>query len=200
VLRLVLTGEVDVTGGPNGLALPPLLATTSRVPYYYLALGLLAGSLYLLHRLSRSRFGLFLHALREDETAAAAMGVDTLRSRVAVFVVTAGLAGLTGAAYGHYIQLVTPGLASLDQMSLVIAMAVLGGVESLVGAAVGAVLVQLGLELLQPIGEWRMAAFGLLLVLTLRFAGDGLVVTAARRLARLRLPAATPAPVPEPPA
>ncbi|RMF38296.1 MAG: branched-chain amino acid ABC transporter permease [Chloroflexi bacterium] len=182
VLRLTLNAELKITGGPNGLSLEPLLATTSRVPYYYLMLILLLASLGFMYWLAGSRFGLFFRSIREDEEAAAAMGVHIVRYKIAAFVITAMIAGLAGGVEAHYIGLVTPNILILGQMSIVIAMAVIGGIESLVGAAIGAILVQFSLELLREVGNWRLVAFGLLLMLTLRFARNGLIYPLIDRL------------------
>ncbi len=182
VLRLTLNAELDITGGPNGLDLAPLLNTTSRVPYYYLMLALLLASLGFMYWLAGSRFGLFFRSIREDEEAAAAMGVHIVRYKVAAFVITAMIAGLAGGVEAHYIGLITPNILILGQMSIVIAMAVIGGIESLIGAAIGAILIQFSLELLRELGNWRLVAFGLLLMLTLRFARNGLIYPLIERL------------------
>ena len=70
----------------------------------------------------------------------------------------------------------------IPQMGLVIAMAIVGGVESLLAAAIGGIIIQIGLELLREFGAWRMVIFGALLVLTLRFARNGLITPLLHRL------------------
>jgi branched-chain amino acid transport system permease protein len=135
--------------------------------------------------LERSRFGLFIRSLREDEEAAAALAVNTVRYKVLVFVVTSMIAAAAGAVQAHYIGIITPNILILLQMSIVIAMAVIGGLESIVGAAVGAIIITFTLEFLRSsftIGSitidmtiWRLVVFGLLLMLTLRFWRNGLI-------------------------
>jgi branched-chain amino acid transport system permease protein len=95
------------------------------------------------------------------------------------------LAGLAGTIFAHYITIITPNIMVIPQMGLVIAMAIIGGVESLVAAAIGAVLVQISLELLREFDAWRMVIFGGLLVVTLRFARDGLLITFFQRIFNL---------------
>jgi branched-chain amino acid transport system permease protein len=151
ILRLALNSELDLTGGPNGLTLELLVDTTSRVPYYYIMLGLLIVSLAFMYWLANSSFGLFFHAIREDEEAAAAMGVNIVRYKIMAFVVTSLIAGLAGAVEAHYIGFITPNILIIAQMSIVVAMAIIGGVESLLGAAIGAIFVQFMLELLREI-------------------------------------------------
>ena len=112
-------------------------------------LGLLVLCLAMLSWLARSRFGMFVRALREDQDAAAALGVNTTRYKVYVFTITTAMAAAAGAVQAHYVQIVTPNLLFLLQMSLVVAMAVIGGVENFVAAALGAIFLQILLELLR---------------------------------------------------
>lgn len=184
ILRIALLTEFQFTEGSNGLELAPLYAgITARVEYYVMVI-LLIGTLAVMYWLAGSRFGLFVRAMREDEEAAAAMGVNVVRYKVLVFVVTSLIIGLSGAVFYHQVRLITPNTMQLLQMALVIAMAVIGGIESLLGAALGAFLSRIGLEMLREInvlgvhiefGTWRYAAFGVLLMLTLRFAQNGLL-------------------------
>jgi branched-chain amino acid transport system permease protein len=158
---------------------------------YYITLALLLGAMALMYGLAGSRFGLFMRAMREDQDAAAAMGVNVVRYKIMIFVVTSMIVGLAGATFYHQVGILTPNTMELLQMSLVIAMAIIGGIESLLGAAVGALVTRIGLELLREInifglhielGSWRYAAFGLLLMFTLRFAQNGLFYPIINRL------------------
>lgn len=151
IVRLAINAELDFTGGPMGLYLDPLIRTTSYVPYYYLVLGLLLGSLAFMYALANSRFGLFFRSIREDEEAAAAMGVNVVRYKIVAFVITSMLAGLAGAVDHHFIGFIAPSELLIGRMSLVIAMAVIGGIESLIGATLGAIFIHFSLEWLQQI-------------------------------------------------
>ncbi len=151
IFRLAVNAELDLTGGPMGLYFDGLIATTSYVPYYYLMLGLLLASLAFMYALANSRFGLFFRSIREDEEAAAAMGVNVVRYKIMAFVVTAMIAGLAGAVDHHFIGFIAPSELIIPRMSLVIAMAVIGGIESLIGAALGAIFIHFSLEFLQRI-------------------------------------------------
>ena len=191
ILRIVLLTEFQYTGGSNGLKLSPLYAGITYRVEYYIVLALLLGTLALMYWLASSRFGLFIRALREDEDAAAAMGVNVVRYKILIFVITSMIVGLAGAVFYHQVGIITPNTIELLQLSLIVAMAVIGGMESMFGAAVGAILCRVTLELLRGInvfgvhinfGEWRYAAFGLLLVFTLRFAQNGLIYPIIERL------------------
>lgn len=186
ILRTVIRAEAQITRGDRGLKLEPLFAESiTRIPEYYVMLGVLIASLIFMYWLAQSRIGLFLRAIREDEEAAAARGVDVVRYKVLTFVITSMIAGLAGTIFAHYVTIITPNILVIPQMGLVIAMAIIGGVESLLAAAIGAILVQISLELLRDVGAWRMVVFGALLVITLRFARDGLLVTLFRRLFKM---------------
>lgn len=196
IVKAVISAEIDVTRGQAGMELPALFENgvtlfgtaferTDKIPPYYAMLGLLLFCLALLAWLARSRFGLFVRALREDQDAAAALGVNTTRYKVYVFTITTAMAAAAGAVQAHYVQIVTPNLLFLLQMSLVVAMAVIGGVENFVAAALGAIFLQILLELLRTsftIGGievdmtvWRLVFFGVLLMITLRFFRNGLI-------------------------
>lgn len=196
IVKAVISAEIQVTRGQAGLELPTLFEngvtlfgrsfdSTDKIPPYYAMLGLLVLCLALLTWLARSRFGLFVRALREDQDAAAALGVNTTRYKVLVFTITTAMAAAAGAVQAHYVQIVTPNLLFLLQMSLVVAMAVIGGVENFVAAALGAIFLQILLELLRTsvtIGGieidmtvWRLVFFGLLLMIVLRFFRNGLI-------------------------
>jgi len=186
ILRTILRAEAQITRGDRGLKLDPLFPDSiSRVPDYYVLAGLLIVSLAFMYWLERSRFGLFLRAIREDEDAAAARGVNVVNYKVFVFVVTSMIAGLAGAIFANYVTIITPNIMVIPQMGLVIAMAIIGGVESLIAAAIGAILIQISLELLREFGAWRMVIFGALLIITLRFASDGLLTAVFKRVFKL---------------
>lgn len=196
IVKAVISAEIDVTRGQAGLELPALFengvtvlgtefSNTDKIPPYYSMFFLLLLCLLILTWLARSRFGLFVRALREDADAAAALGVNTTRYKVFVFTITTAMAAAAGAVQAHYVQIVTPNMLFLLQMSLVVAMAVIGGVENFVAAALGAIFLQVMLELLRTsfsIGgitvdmtTWRLVFFGLLLMVVLRFFRNGLI-------------------------
>jgi branched-chain amino acid transport system permease protein len=186
VLRIVIVSENQITGGSGGLEVTPLFHGRTDTPYYYLGLLLLAGSLAIMMLLVTSRWGLFFRAIRENEDAAAAAGVKVVRFRILAFAITSSFAGLAGGFYGHYIGILTPDIGSVDQMGLVVAMAVIGGAESIVAAMIGALGLEFLVEALRSYGQWRLVLFGALLLLTMRFARNGLLALAWQQVARLK--------------
>jgi branched-chain amino acid transport system permease protein len=134
----------------------------------------------------RSRIGLFFAAIREDEDAAASLGVKVVRWKVAAFTLTSMLAGLAGAFYAHVVQLVAPSMMSLLEMGFILSMAVIGGFQNIFYAALGGVLLEVVLESTREIGEWRLTVVGLVMVAILRFAPNGLFGQRLRPMRRVR--------------
>jgi len=196
ILRAALSAELDITQGQSGFEMDPLFpnglnilgyafGSASKIPPYYVMLLLFLVCMGIMAWLTSSRFGLFIRAIREDEEAAAALGVHVIRYKVLVFSITSMMAAAAGIIQGHYIGIITPNILVILQMSLVIAMAVIGGLESIVAAAIGALVIQTLLELLRNSFEigpfevnmtiWRLVWFGAVLMLTLRFQRNGLI-------------------------
>ncbi|MDE0312943.1 MAG: branched-chain amino acid ABC transporter permease [Caldilineaceae bacterium] len=201
ILRAAISAEIPITEGQSGLELVPLFpggilgfSSTSKIPPYYAMLLLFLVAMALMTWLAGSRFGLFIRAIREDEEAAAALGVNIVRYKVLVFVITSTLAAAAGALQGHYIGIITPNILIILQMSLVIAMAVIGGLENIYAASIGAIIISFLLELLRTnitLGPvhidmtlWRLVFFGILLMLTLRFQRNGLLFPILERISR----------------
>ena len=99
IFRIALLTEFQYTGGSNGLQMAPLYQGVTALSEYYITLGLLLGSMLLMYLLVRSRFGMFISAMREDEEAAAAMGVNVVRYKVLIFVITSMSVGLAGEVF-----------------------------------------------------------------------------------------------------
>lgn len=175
ILRIAVTAEYEFTKGSLGLKAPALFETTSKLPNYYLFLGVLLASLFVMWLILRSRVGLFFASIREDEDAASSLGVKVVRYKIAAFAVSSAFAGLAGAFYAHFIQLVTPSMMSLQEMGLILAMAVSGGFTNIFYAAFGGLAFEVILELLRDFGGWRMVLFGIVVIAVLRFAPNGVI-------------------------
>jgi branched-chain amino acid transport system permease protein len=182
ILRISITAEHAFTQGSRGLQAPALIENGSRLDYYYLFLTVTTACLLVMGLLLRSRLGLFFQAIREDEDGAASLGVNVTVWKVVAFAISCAFAGLAGALYGHFIQLIAPSMMSLQEMGYVLTMAVIGGFHNVLFAALGGVFLQLVLESLREIGEWRLVIFGLAAILMLRFAPNGLFGIVADRL------------------
>ena len=202
LFRIMMLTEYDYTGGSNGLSLRPLLqiadVNTARQVEYYLMFGLLIVCLLALYWVANSPIGLFLRAMREDEDAASALGVNVVRYKILVFVFTSMIVGMAGAIFYSDVgsERIIPEQLEVLQMSLIIAYAVIGGMESLIGAAAGAFISRYMLEAMREVvitlpfgltmadgsdaivwatGAWRFALFGAVMVFTLRYMRNGLL-------------------------
>lgn len=172
IVRLVIYNSIDFTRGDQGLNVPGLI--DSRAGNYYLFLGALAAVTLGVYLLLRSPTGRFLQAIRDDEIGAASRGIDVVRTKMIAFCVSCAICGLAGSLYGTFSQLVSPELGLLQQTGLVLSMVVIGGMSSLSGAILGAVLVYLGSEWLRGFGDIQIIVFALLVILFARYVPAGL--------------------------
>jgi branched-chain amino acid transport system permease protein len=134
-------------------------------------------------RLGRSRIGRAWRFVREDEDAAEAMGINTYRTKLAAYITGAVWGGLAGVLFGAHLSAVSPASFTFLQSALVLMAVVLGGMGSTPGIVLGAVFVSVTPELLRSFADWRLLAFGLLLIVAMIFRPQGIwpATTAWRR-------------------
>jgi branched-chain amino acid transport system permease protein len=184
ITRLLIFNSYGITRGDLGLRVTPILA--DRVHYFYLFLAAVVLTQVFLYALLRSRAGLYLLAIRDDETAARSRGVDVVFWKTMAFTIAAAISGLAGALYAHFAQLISPELGLILNTGIVIAMAVIGGMGSLVGPIIGGFLVWIASEWLRDFGGWHLVIFAALIVVFGRFFRDGLWGLALLAWSRLR--------------
>jgi len=188
----------DLTHGPNGIPAIPDLAFGSfnfgdthnllGIPlarfsnYYFLLLLLIAFIILVFARLNNSRIGRGWVAIREDEKAAEAMGVNVFGLKLLAFAVGAFLAGMAGTIKAHQDVSVTPDQYIFLESAFLLAAIVLGGMGTIAGVLIGAVILKLLPEKLRFFADYRLLLFGLLLVLMMRFRPEGLVASKRRQL------------------
>ncbi len=182
IARLAVGNSYDFTRGDLGLGVPAIFE--SRLASYYLFGAALAAAQVGLWLLLRSRAGLYLRSIRDDEVAAASRGVDVVFWKTAAFTLSTAMAGLAGALYAPFSQLISPELGLVSQTGLVICMVVVGGMGSLVGPIVGALLVYVSSELLRAAGGVQLIVFALAVILFARFFREGLAGLVRRVLRR----------------
>ena len=191
--RVAVSMEYGITRGDLGLAVPKLFPGAGPTPYYEVFLACAAAAVAGLAWLLRSPIGYRLRAIRDDEGAARAAGVNTVRWKRFAFAVASGAAGAAGALYGHYIGLLSPVAMKFDEMALIIIMVILGGQRTLAGPVLGAVTVEVVSEGLRAYGEIRMVIFALVVLAVMRLYPPGLaglLRAAGSRLPRRRAPVA----------
>lgn len=173
IMRLIALSSFEITRGEMGLQVPPIFADQSG--YYYSFIVFVALVILGLHFLIQSRFGLYLRAIRNDEIGARARGVRTVFWKVFAFSASSGLSGLAGAVFGHYVVIVSPSLGHLFVTSDVISMVVIGGIGTLIGPLLGAIMVHVSSEFLRAAGDLQHIVFALLLIVFARFCREGIV-------------------------
>jgi branched-chain amino acid transport system permease protein len=124
-------------------------------------------------RIARSAKGRALEAVREDEIAAAAIGIDTTHHKVLAFMIGAFFAGVAGALYAHYHGYLNPNLFGIMRSIEIVVMVTLGGLGSIPGAIIAAIILTILPEALRPIAEWRMVIYSLLLIGMMLARGTG---------------------------
>lgn len=175
IMRRIITNEYWLTRGELGLAAPPLAPGISRLEYYYLFLAAVAfvvvGSYFLL----RSRYGLYFQAIREDPIGAGTRGVPVTRWKAIAFAIGSSLAGVAGAMYVHFVGLATPQMGALFQTTFIIVIVMVGGMRTITGPLIGAVIITFTREVLQDYPQYHMAILALMIILIMRFAPRGLM-------------------------
>jgi branched-chain amino acid transport system permease protein len=186
-VRLLITVEYEITRGDLGLRTPLLFGTVQPAPYFYVFLALAVVAVLGAWQIVHSRVGTYLRAIRDDEEAAAVMGVDTFRYKRLAFVISAVFAAVAGGFLGHYIGLLSPTPMKFNEMAMIIIMVIAGGFRTFPGPILGAMLIEVLSEALRSWGEIRMVLFALLVIVIARAYPTGLTGLAAatgRRLAR----------------
>ncbi len=189
ILTLLFTSLIGITRGPMGLPgipfarldLPPLFSHTfntfqSKIGYYYLVLFFVVLILLLKERIVRTRMGQALIAIREEENLAMAIGIDAHRTKVAIFTISAGLAGLAGSLYAHYTTFLSPeSFTFVDSFNLFV-MNLVGGVGTFAGPIVGPMLLTAVRDILRNVSPvLAEIVFGVFLIAAIAFLPTGLV-------------------------
>ncbi len=182
IVRIAFNNLDRWTGGPNGLLgiqRPKLWGwgafSVNPTPYFYLVLFLVAVTAYLLFKMSDSKFGRALVAIREDELAASCMGIPAVRVKLYAFGLSSFIAGIAGAVFAAKQTIVTPDSFDFVLSVLILAMVVLGGMGNIWGSVLGALVLGILPELLREFSSYRMLIFGLLMILMMIFRPQGIL-------------------------
>ena len=203
IVRLTIINLQDLTNGPNGItgiyaprllgegALESLgptgpaawLTVDKPIEYYYLVLVCVVVTAVLLTNLKNSRVGRAWNALREDELAAVSAGITAARAKLLSVVLSAGIAGFAGSLFAYYSNVISPESFLFMQSVIVVCMVVLGGMGSIPGVIIGAIVLNALPQLIrQAAGAarsefevYRMLIFGILIVVMVIFRPEGLL-------------------------
>ena len=179
IVYQIIANTTWLTGGHNGIrGIPPIeiwgLGTATRQTLFVLAMATLTIVYGLLLRMCRGRVGRALQAIGEDEAAAKSVGIPTERYRMAVITIGCAIAGLSGSFLPHLLRFLSPESFVWHESLVLLIMIAVGGLGSLPGAIVGTALMVIVPESLRELAEYKMLAYGLLLVLCMMFLPRGM--------------------------
>ncbi len=182
IIRLVLENWGSFTMGPSGIAqidrpafFVDLTIRQSTDYMYYIMLGLMGFTIFVVTRLKNSRIGRAWLALKEDEIACQAMGIDKHKTKLTAFALGATWAGLVGVVFAAKTTFINPMSFSLWESIIILSIVVVGGMGSIPGVILGALVLVLVPEWLREAQEYRMLVFGALMVLIMVFKPEGLI-------------------------
>jgi branched-chain amino acid transport system permease protein len=189
ITRLILENWNDFSFGPSGIAGIPrpgffgqeLNLNEATIYLYYLMIVLCLFAIFVINRLQNSRIGRAWLALREDEVACQAMGVDTTMAKLTAFALGSTWAGLAGVIFAAKTTFVNPASFTFLESAMILSIIVLGGMGSILGVAIGAFILILAPEYLRAFSDYRMLLFGIIMVMMMVFRPQG-IVTGVRRI------------------
>lgn len=194
IVYLTISQWTSFTGGQVGLSMPnagpvrifgwTAFEFGSLRSYYWLTLAMTIVALVVAWSLVRSRLGREWVAIRDDETLASAIGIDTTRGKLTAFVASAALAGIAGVLTAHSLRGVTPDDFTIWISATVVAMMVIGGRGTFIGPIIGAAFLATLPEFLGKYAEYKMLIYGILLVTVVTLMPEGLVGRVRARMAR----------------
>jgi len=189
ITKIVLENWDTVFGGAAGIAGIPrpeffgmaLDGRQKSVYSYYIVLALVGLTILVTNRLKNSRIGRAWMALREDEIACVAMGVDMARTKLSAYALGAFWAGLVGVVFAAHNNFINPDSFTFMDSAMILAMVVLGGMGSILGVIIAALALKLLPEYLRAFAEYRMLVFGAVMVLMMIFRPQGLISNMRRK-------------------
>lgn len=193
ISQLVAKNWIEVTSGPmcvTGVPAASILGASfgSLQPFYYLILGVVVVVFLFTRQITVSRIGRTFKAIREDEALASAVGIGSNRYRLIAFAASAGLAGILGGTYAYYINVVCPTELDLSLTLTLLVILFIGGLGSLRGSVLAAILITALPEIFRVAHEWRLVAYGVALLVTINLFPGGIeeILTRIERWFRRR--------------
>ena len=189
ITRLILENWNEFSFGPSGISGIPrpglfgidLSIHGATIYLYFLVIALCLVTIFVVNRLQNSRIGRAWLALREDEIACQAMGIDKTRAKLTAFALSSTWAGLVGVVFAAKTTFVNPASFTFLESAMILSIVVLGGMGSIIGIVIGAFVLILLPEYLRAFSDYRMLLFGIILVVMMIFRPQG-IVTGTRRI------------------
>jgi branched-chain amino acid transport system permease protein len=180
ILLGVIFSFTQFTGGELGISGMDRISDSQTVNYY-VSVGVMLVSVFIMWKLTDAqssfvRTGIIMHAIREDEIAARASGINTIQYKLFAFAVGGFFAGLAGAMYAHFLRIAGPSSLDLTLSFQAIIWTVFGGIVSIYGAVVGVYILYPLTESLRFISEYRLLIFAAIVILILLFMPEGIAV------------------------
>ncbi len=188
IIRLILENWGEFSQGPSGISnisrptffgVDFSLEASIIYMYYIMVLGVIV-TIFIVNRLQDSRLGRAWIALREDEIACQAMGIDKRKTKLAAFSLGAFWAGLIGVVFAAKTTFINPASFTFLESAIILSIVVLGGMGSIVGVIIGALILILMPEYLRALSEYRMLAFGGVMVAMMVFRPQGMIANIRR--------------------
>lgn len=179
IVRLAIVHWEPVTGGTSGLrAIPGIslfgLTLEGQIQHYWLLVLVVGLAALFAHRIRHSELGRAMIATRDSEIAAELSGIDTVRTKLAAFMIGAAYAGIAGCLYASSIRFISPDSFTGTQAVLLMTMLIIGGMGSIGGCIFGAVALTILPELLRFMGQWYLVLYGLGVIAVIALAPGGL--------------------------
>lgn len=191
IIRLVLENWNEFSFGPSGIANIPRpglfgiqMSLHGAIIYlYFLMIGLTLFTIFVVNRLQDSRIGRAWIALREDEIACQAMGIDKAKTKLTAFALGATWAGMGGVVFAAKTTFINPASFTIWESIIILCVVVIGGMGSIIGVILGALILILLPEYLRAFSEYRMLLFGAVLIVMMVFRPGG-IISDVRRIYR----------------
>lgn len=188
MIRITLNNWDSFTRGPNGIigiGRPKILGFIFSDPihYYYLILAIVLLTIFVVDRLNRSRIGRAWTAMRDDEVAAEAMGIDLMKTKLLAFSLGATWAGFAGVFFASKMTFISPESFTFFESVIILCMVVLGGMGSVPGVILGAAMLVILPEMMRQFALYRMLIFGGAMVVMMVLRPQGLIASPRRAIA-----------------
>jgi branched-chain amino acid transport system permease protein len=183
IIRLILENWNEFSFGPSGIANIPrpgffglkMSLETATVYIYFLMIAMTLFTIFVVNRLQNSRIGRAWIALREDEIACQAMGIDKTRTKLTAFALGATWAGMVGVIFAAKTTFINPASFTFLESAIILSIVVLGGMGSIIGVIIGAFILILLPEYLRAFSDYRMLMFGAIMVIMMVFRPQGII-------------------------
>jgi len=179
-IRLLAINWESFTGGPLGISNIPIISilgyyVNNEQSFFFFLYPILIISTYVFTRIIDSRFGRSLEAIKDDERAAESIGIPCTKNKLISFFISGFYSGMAGALYAHFDRFISPDTFTFSLSILVLCMVVIGGMGTVLGSILGAMIIVILLEYLQPLGVYRLLVYGLLLTIMISYYPKGLI-------------------------